>query len=314
MDHLGGLLDPARAREAFALRVSVDPPWSVRVEDRAPLGITAVVRGVAWLVCDGLDPVELHPGDVALLRGPDAYVVADDPATLPQAVIQPDQVCAAPDGGALHDLRLTGVRTWGNAAEGRTILVAGSYNLERDVSRAMLRALPQRIVVRRAENHGSVVDLLADEITRDLPGQQAMLDRLLDILVLTTVRAWFARTDVDEPGWYRANADPVVGPVLRAVCAEPAAAWTVERMARLANVSRASLARRFTEVVGESPMAFLTGWRITLAADLLRDGDADLASVAREVGYGTPFALSTAFKRVRGVSPRAHRAAARSAA
>ena len=74
-------------------------------------------------------------------------------------------------------------------------------------------------------------------------------------------------------------------------------------------VSRAQLARRFTELVGEPPMAFLAGWRLALAADLLRDQQNTLAAVARQVGYGSPYALSTAFKRVRGVSPREHRAA-----
>jgi len=307
MDQLGGLLDPARARGAFKLRIGLDPPWSVRVEDRAPLGITAVVRGSAWLLCDGLEPVALDAGDVAVLRGPDAYLMADSPSTPPQAVVHPDQSCTAPDGGPLADFRSAGVRNWGNAPDGATVLVTGSYTVERDLSRGLLRTLPQRIVVRRDEMDGTVADLLAGEITRDLPGQETMLDRLLDVLVITTVRAWFARADVDEPGWYRANADPVVGPVIRAICSEPAAAWTVERMARHASVSRAALARRFTQVVGEPPMAFLTRWRIALAADLLREGDASLATVAREVGYSTPFALSAAFKRVRGVSPREHR-------
>ena len=74
-----------------------------------------------------------------------------------------------------------------------------------------------------------------------------------------------------------------------------------------ARVSRATRARRLTELVGEPPMTFLTGWRLALAADLLREPDATVGAVARQVGYGSPFALSTAFKRVRGVSPRQHR-------
>ena len=117
------------------------------------------------------------------------------------------------------------------------------------------------------------------------------------------------------PGWYRAHGDPVVGPALRLLHHEPARPWSVESLARETGVSRAALARRFAELVGEPPMSFLTGWRLALAADLLRDPDATLAAVARQVGYGSPYALSTAFKRVRGVSPREHRAvaAARSA-
>ena len=106
------------------------------------------------------------------------------------------------------------------------------------------------------------------------------------------------------PAWYRANSDPVVGKALRMLHNNPAQPWTVAELAARAGVSRAALARRFTDVVGEPPMAYLTGWRLALAADLLRDPAATIGSVARQVGYGSPFALSAAFKRVRGVSPR----------
>ena len=81
-------------------------------------------------------------------------------------------------------------------------------------------------------------------------------------------------------------------------------------LAKEAGVSRAALARRFHEVVGEPPMTFLTRWRLALAADLLCDPDATIGSVADRVGYSSPYALSTAFKRVRGISPSEHRAAA----
>ncbi|MFC7642026.1 helix-turn-helix transcriptional regulator [Streptosporangium lutulentum] len=90
----------------------------------------------------------------------------------------------------------------------------------------------------------------------------------------------------------------------------PAHPWTVSTLATGAGVSRAALARRFAELVGEPPMTFLTGWRLALAADLLRERDATVGAVARQVGYGSSFALSTAFKRVRGISPQEHRVGA----
>jgi AraC-like DNA-binding protein len=90
----------------------------------------------------------------------------------------------------------------------------------------------------------------------------------------------------------------------------PAHPWTVANLAAAVRSSRAAFARRFVEQVGEPPIAFLTGWRLALAADLLRADGATIASVARHVGYGTPFALSSAFKRAYGVSPNAHRAGA----
>ena len=94
----------------------------------------------------------------------------------------------------------------------------------------------------------------------------------------------------------------------------PAHPWTVATLAAGTGVSRASLARHFAELVGEPPMSYLTSWRLALAADLLREPDATVGAVARQVGYGSAFALSAAFKRVRGVSPQEHRAAVTSTA
>ena len=132
-----------------------------------------------------------------------------------------------------------------------------------------------------------------------------MLDRLLDLLVIAAIRAWFSRPDAEAPAWYRAHTDPVVGKALRMLHNNPAHPWTVAELAAESGISRAALARRFTDLVGEPPMTFLTGWRLALAADLLRESDATVGAVAHKVGYGSPFALSTAFKRVHGISPRA---------
>ena len=144
---------------------------------------------------------------------------------------------------------------------------------------------------------------------KDEPGQEAVLDRLLDLLLVGVLRAWLAFHQAEAPGWYRAQGDPVVGRALRVLQNNPARPWTVATLARETGVSRAALARRFAELVGEPPMTFLTAWRLALAADLLREPDTTISAVAQQVGYSSPFALSAAFKRVRGVSPKEHRAA-----
>ena len=313
MDAVAGLLDGPRARGAFLLRSSMDPPWSLRVEDEAPLTIVALVRGEAWIVPDDAAPDHLGEGDVAVLRGPDPYTVADDPATAPQAVIHPGQRCTTPEGEDVTEtMGFFGVRTWGNAPDGATVMLTGTYELEGEVSRRLLRALPMRLVVRGADWDQPLVPLLADEIVKDQPGQEAVLDRLLDLLLIAALRAWFARPGA-APGWYRAHADPIVGSALRMLHHNPAEPWTVARLAHETGVSRAALARRFNALVGEPPMTFLTRWRLALAADLLREPGATLAAVADQVGYASPFALSAAFKRVRGVSPQAYRARAAAA-
>jgi AraC-like DNA-binding protein len=313
MDAIAGLLDGPRARSAFLLRSSMDPPWSLRIEDEAPLTVVAIVRGQAWVMHDGAEPVALGAGDVAIALGPDHYTVADDPGTPPQAIIGPDQRCTTLDGEELAEQWSLGVRTWGNAPDGATVMLTGTYQMSGEVSGRLLRALPTLLALRADEWDCPVVPLLADEIVKDEPGQEAVLDRLLDLLLIAVLRAWFARPDAGAPDWYRAYADPVIGRALRLLHHNPAHPWTVGELAHETGMSRAALARRFHELVGEPPMAFLTSWRIALAADLLLEPGSTIGSVAQQVGYGSPFALSTAFKRLRGISPQQHRAAARAA-
>lgn len=310
MDALAGLLDGPRARGAFLLRVVLDPPWSVRVRDRAPLAVFAVARGTAWLITDdGRDPVEARAGDVVVVRGPDPYTVADDPATPPQVIIHPDERCTTLYGEDLSVAMDRGVRTWGNADDGASVMLVGTYQSSGEITDRLLRALPPVLTLASDEWDSPLVPLLATEITKDDQGQSAVLDRLLDLLLIAVLRAWFARAE-STPGWFRAQADPVVGRALRMLHNHPAHPWTVAGLAGRLGVSRAALARRFTDLVGEPPMAYLTSWRLALAADLLREPDATLGAVARQVGYGSPFALSAAFKRVRGVSPQEYRVAA----
>jgi AraC-like DNA-binding protein len=99
-----------------------------------------------------------------------------------------------------------------------------------------------------------------------------------------------------------------VGAVIRLMHDQPAEPWSVASLAAAAGVSRAYLARRFHELVGEPPMAFLTAWRMALAADRLLASDATVSRIAEEVGYTSPFTFSTAFKRHHGTNPRAYRA------
>lgn len=309
MDAVAGLLDGPRARGAFLLRSSMDPPWSLWIQDRAPLTVVAILRGHACVVPEGGELRRLQAGDVAIALGPDPYLVADDPGTPVQAVIHPGGECRTPEGVEVKMMDHLGVRTWGNAIDGETIMMCGTYQLEGEVPGRLLRALPQMLVVDAEALDSPLVELLADEIVKDAPGQESVLDRLLDLLLIATLRAWFSRPEAQAPGWYRAYGDPIVGPALRALHNDPAAPWTVASLARSAGVSRAALARRFNDLVGEPPMSFLTGWRIALAADLLLEPGATVGSVAPRVGYGSSFALSTAFKRIRGVSPQQHKLA-----
>jgi AraC-like DNA-binding protein len=310
MDAVAGLLDGPRARGAFVLRSVLDPPWSMRIQDEAPLTLVAIARGDAWIVPADGKSLRLGRGDVAIIRGPDPYTIADDPATPPQVIVHPGQRCTTPDGGEVSEMKDLGVRTWGNSPEGSTVMLNGTYEMRGEVSGRLLGALPPMLVLPDDAWDSPLVPLLAEEIAKEEPGQEAILDRLLDLTLIAVLRAWFARPEAGAPAWYRAQTDPIVGPSLRLIHNDPARGWTVAKLAAESGVSRAALARRFTELVGEPPMAFLTEWRLALAADMLLEPGATVGTVAAQVGYGSPFALSAAFKRVRGVSPQEHRAAA----
>ncbi|MBA0124066.1 AraC family transcriptional regulator [Haloechinothrix sp. YIM 98757] len=311
MDVLAGLLDGPRARGAFLLRSVLDPPWALRVQDRAPLTLVALVRGWAWILPERDEAVRLDAGDVAVVRGPDPYTIADDPATAPTVVIHPGQLCtSASDGRSLREEWDLGVRTWGTGRDGATTMLTGTYERAGEISRSLLAALPPVLAMRRADWDSPLVTLLAHEIVTDTVGQRAVLDRLLDALLIAVLRTWLAGQEESAPGWYRAQRDPAVRKALQLVHSAPEHPWTVAGLATECGVSRTVLARRFTELVGQPPMSYLTSWRLTLAADLLCRPGSTVAGVARRVGYGTAFALSAAFKRERGISPREYRALA----
>lgn len=308
MDALADLLDGVHARSAAFCQAILEPPWSLRIADGAPIALATTLRGHAWVVPDHGAPVLMNTGDVAIIKGPTPYTVGDDPATAPTIIVHPGNRLTTMDGvDVTDDLRL-GPRTSGETRHGSAVVASGTYQVSRDVSQRLLNALPEVVLVPAMGGQSPVMGMLAQELSRDEPGQQVVLDRLLDLALIATLRAWFARPEAETPGWYQAQHDPSIGPALRLIHDDPAHPWTVAALAAKAGSSRAAFARRFAALVGEPPMTYLTGWRIALAADLLRGSDATIESIARQVGYANAFALSVAFTRVRGVSPRRHRA------
>lgn len=308
MDPLADLLDGVRARSAAFCRAILEPPWSMRIADGAALALATTLRGHAWIVPDDDPPVLMRTGDVVIIKGPDHYSISDDPVTVPQTIVHPGNRLTTPDGVDITaDLRL-GPRTSGYSADGSAIVASGTYQVTGEVSDRLLNALPAVVLVPKSSMSSPILDLLAQEVDGEGPGQQVVLDRLLDLALIATLRAWFSRPEAQAPGWYQAQSDPLIGPVLRVIHDDPAHPWTVAEMAERVGTSRAAFARRFAALVGEPPLTYLTGWRIALAADLLRSTDATIDAVAHRVGYANAFALSVAFKRIRGVSPSRHRA------
>ncbi|WP_199551687.1 AraC family transcriptional regulator [Streptomyces sp. N35] len=306
MDVLDDLLSGTRARGGVFNLTILDRPWGLDIVDRAPLALASMLSGSGWVLRAGEEPVRIGERDVAVLSGTEPYVVADCPDTPPRLRIHPGGRCEPLPGAPVDYSARLGMRTFGRRPDGEVWVVSGTYQRVGDVGRRLLSALPPTVVV-PARDVGPVMDLALEEIRRDQLGQQSILDRWLDLALITTLRAWFDHLQTRAPGWYRAQHDPVVGHALRLIHDDPAHPWSVRTLAEAAGVSRATLSRKFTGIVGEPPMSYLTGWRITLAADQLDDTADTLETIARRVGYANAFALSVAFKRLRGTTPTAHR-------
>ncbi|WP_409184869.1 AraC family transcriptional regulator [Amycolatopsis sp. VS8301801F10] len=285
MDAVAELLADVRAHGAV-FRQTITP--SLRVAPGTPLTLARMLRGEAWIVPDGLAPVRIGENDIAVVRGDVPYVVADDPTTTPVHTVTTADYCPTPTDG----------RTCGTPAENAAVLLSGAFESRGQLSGRVLRLLPEVLVVPAESPHPSA-EAFADEVGKDQPGQQQVLDRMLDLMLVSALRTWFDTAPV--------RLDPVVSTAMRRIREDPARRWTVAELAAEAGVSRAAFARRFTEQVGEPPIAHLAGWRISLAADLLRRTEYTVDTIARKVGYANAFALSVAFKRRRGIRPSEHR-------
>jgi AraC-like DNA-binding protein len=304
MDVLSDLLHRSRARNAQIRQLIQQPPWSMTFADAPSLTVVATLGGHASVRLDDdpqAAPVRLAAGDIALISGTNRYTIADAPETPPQMVIR-DGKKHVIDSGTAAQQNLA-PRTYGDGLPGATTLLRGAYELRGDVGERLLVMLPPLTVVPAGPRTRAALDLLAAEVAHDEPGQDAVLNRLLDLVLVLALRAWCARPQAEPPSWYRALVTPAVGDALRLLHEDPARRWTVAELAARVGQSRATFAARFTGAVGEPPLTYLTGWRMALAADLLRDTEETIAAVAREVGYEDAFAFSVAFKRARGVSP-----------
>ncbi|SEF37713.1 AraC-type DNA-binding protein [Amycolatopsis pretoriensis] len=301
MDAFGDL----RAHGSLFGSSALSPPWALHFVDGAPLTLCTVLTGGGWIVPDHGTPEPLDAYDTVVVRGPGTFTFVDEPGTIAEPVAC-GEFCAAPDqGGTRHRLG------WHDSGDGPTTLITGAYPVRGEIGRRLLDALPVVLRVAGGGTGDAVLDHLAAEVAVDAPGQQVVLDRLLDWMLVCTLREWFDRPGGTPPAWWTAQRDPVIGHALRLLHAEPAEPWTVGTLADRVGVSRSTLAKRFGELVGEPPLTYLTRHRMTLAADLLAGRDAaTVAEVARAVGYADAFSFSAAFKRVRGANPSEVRRAA----
>ncbi|GLX38984.1 AraC family transcriptional regulator [Streptomyces roseochromogenus] len=306
MDVVSDAISAVRIGRPSSDRVRISGRWCARFAPYEGAGFHVVLQGGCWLLPDGGAPVALAAGDAVLLPHGAGHVIADGPADA-EAVARavPFEEAVARRRG-----RETDLGSGPGDGPGPVEMLCGKYRLDRSRTHPLMAELPQVVhLPNRVGAHPelrSAIDLLGREMDERRPGACIAVPSLLDLLLVYMIRSWVVAEGT--PGtWPAVLGDPVASAALRALHSDPAAAWTTERLAAEAGVSRPTLARRFTSLVGRPPMAYLTWWRLNLAATLLRDSDDPLATVARRVGYATPYALSHAFNREFGTTPGRYR-------
>ncbi len=319
MDTLSEMLVNLRPSGAVLDRSMPDAPWAVCLESGRSITVAAMLEGEAWVARAGAAPIPLGPRDLVVVTGRDDVLLADDPTgrAAPFCTVTAHGVREAGTDHLLEEpwRREPHPATIEARGEPRAgsgpVLLTGTFPTSGRIARRLLEALPPVLHVPRQEQRSRALDLLEEELTSRHPGREAMLDRLLDVLLIASLRDGLSLPDVQAPAWYGASSDPVVGPALAAMHADPGREWTVGSLAGAALVSRATFARRFAELMGEPPISYLAGWRLCLAADLLQERDDTLDSVARQVGYSSAYAFSAAFTREYGIRPSRYRQEAR---
>nr|WP_276514808.1 AraC family transcriptional regulator [Nocardia transvalensis] len=275
---------------ALSVLTRARAPWGLRFGGRQGFGFHVIVHGECRLLRDGADPLPLRAGDVVLMPGSAAHTLADALETEPLDLVV--------------DGRIDGVTVGGDGAE--TVVLSGAYQIEQGIRHPLLAGLPDVVHLSGPPRQRlqTVVELLSAEIeTRD-PGGDAIVGSLVDALLLYILRAWY---DGKTTGWTAAMTDKAIGHSLHKMHSHPAEPWTVDRLASEICLARATFTRRFTKLVGEPPLTYLTRWRMIIAARLLRRDRAPIATIARQVGYTSEFAFAKAFKREYRIAPGAYR-------
>jgi AraC-like DNA-binding protein len=307
LDPLTEALDALRIDTTMYAMAELAAPWGVGFPASAGAYFHVVKGEPCWLTLDG--PAAVHrlgDGDVVLLphgSGHRLTATADgsigtvfDPVTWTPRRLVPRP---GPVGGPT------------------TELVCGAALVRRPASHPLLAVLPG-VVLARAGSVGTgellaTVSVLHAETRQGRPGVDIILARLGDVLMVQVLRIWAAQQPPAETGWLAALSDPAIGAAVTALHADPAAPWTVARLATVAGLSRSRFAERFAQLVGRPPLTYLADWRLTRAAELLTESNSTVREVGRLVGFTSEPAFSRAFSRHFGVPPsRYRRAGARS--
>lgn len=309
MDPLTDVLGLARVSGAVLAQLIAHEPWGVAVDQQPGATFHAVLAGTCWLRTADAPPCRLMPGDVVMLPTNLAHTLSSGPDTPAISLDQAAKTALRTAEGALE--------IPGDGA--MTRLLCAAYDYDHEVAQPLLSLLPGvlHLPAGTPGDDGTVtatLGLLRFELGGGRPGSHAAVGRLIDLLLVQIVRAGISAEPAGQASWLRALRDPIAAGALALLHQQPQRPWTVDALASEIHVSRATLTRRFSELVGEPPVAYLTRWRMDLAAQRLRATDDPVAAIAGAVGYTSEYAFSRAFSRARGQPPGRYRALTRAVA
>jgi AraC-like DNA-binding protein len=303
-DSFSEALHYLRMSGTFYCTAEYTAPWAVSL---APTGgetrFHVITAGHAWLQGPGLERRLLKAGDLILLPHGAGHELADHPSTpiLPDSAIKAEYL-----SDCYGQFRYR---------EGRdTRLVCVKARFDDPASQRLIALLPAAIHVPGSDasalqSIGQTVSFIAQEARALRPGGEEIIKRLADILLIQAIRWWIENNAGASVGWLGALRDRQIGRVLMLIHRYPARDWTITALAREVAMSRSALAARFKELVGESVMRYVAGWRMHLAVTSLREGKVDIGQLAERMGYQSESAFNRAFKRYVGMAPGAVRRA-----
>jgi AraC-like DNA-binding protein len=300
VDPITDIFTAMRVESVLYGRIELTAPWGLRFEKGEYACFGTVARGNAWLTVAGqAQPVALTGGDCfCLFAQSHVHTLADDPKT---SAVAMQEVVQTKCGGVIR---------YGGEGPSTTLL-GGKFTFDKTNSKPLIDLLPPFIHIQNDRVQAlplqQSLQLFAAEAAQSCLGSDLVLKRLGDILLLQLIREYVSSSTCRETGWLRALSDPRIGGVLRSMHEKIEQPWTVGELASVAGMSRSAFALRFREVVGETPLDYLTRWRVYRAAVLLRDGDKKLAQIAKAVGYDSDGSFNKTFKRIVGVTPGEYR-------
>jgi AraC-like DNA-binding protein len=299
VDPIGQALHLLRMTGSFYCRSELTAPWGLKMPPMKDcLWFHVVTQGSCELVGDGFGPIALSRGDFALVpQGQGHRLRTGARVPTPDVVQLPQQMITE---------RYSLLRHGGGGAP--TLLVCGVVQFDHPFARQLIALLPPVIHLGALREELSewmegTLKLMATEARQLRTGGETIITRLADILVIQAIRSWIEDAPVGQRGWLAALKDPQIGRALMRIHHDLARDWTVASLASSASMSRSAFAGRFTTLVGDTPMHYLTRARMDAASASLKTGKATLAELASQLGYQSEAAFSRAFKRSVGLAP-----------